>query len=300
MKSKVSLVESKDHYNGVKNSISHIKDDILDFISELSSIVIKVNLVVSTTKGYPKGVELAITPLQAVRSFIDFISPYYKKEIIIAERSAWGKTKNGFDLHGFTELAKQNSQVRLLDLKEDKIIEKTIKYPKGKLVLPFSKTMIETPFMVSVVRPKTHCDVVMTGGIKNVLVGGINGSWECRLQIHKGKFVHNIIASIADLLYPHLVIIDGTDGMEGNGPIMGRKIKSGWALASFDALAADTLAAYLMGFDIKDIGYLTMLKEKDFGLCYPDKKIEILGESPDKYISPFKPHHSFNKQKNWR
>jgi len=294
------LVKSEEHYIGVKNSLSHIKSNIIDLVSKISSLVIKINLVVSKTKGFTKGVELAITPLQAVSSFIDFISPYYNREIIIAERSAWGKTKDGFDLHGFTDLAKQNSQVRLLDLKEDRIIKKTINYPKGKLVLPFSKTLIETPFLISIVRPKTHCDVVMTGGIKNVLVGGINGSWKCRLQIHKGKFVHNIIASIADLLYPHLVIIDGTNGMEGNGPILGRKKQSGWALASFDALAADTLTAYLMGFDIKDIGYLTILKEKKLGLCYPDNKIKVLGESPGKYISPFKPHHSFNKQKKWR
>jgi uncharacterized protein (DUF362 family) len=140
----------------------------------------------------------------------------------------------------------------------------------------------------------------MTAGIKNAIVGGINGSWQCRLQIHKGKFVHNIMTSIADLIYPHFTIIDGTDGMEGNGPIMGRKIKAGWSLASFDALTADSLAAHLMGFDTNDIGYLTMLQEKDYGLCYPDKKIEILGESPENYILSFKPHHSFNMKKKWR
>jgi uncharacterized protein (DUF362 family) len=235
-----------------------------------------------------------------VISFIDFISPYYDKEIIIAERSAWGKTRKGFDLYGYSELANQNSQVRLLDLKEDESIEKVVNFPKGKLVLPFSKTLIETPFLVSIVRPKTHCDVVMTGGIKNVLVGGINGSWDCRLQIHKGKYVHNIMASIAKIVYPDMVIIDGTNGMEGNGPIIGRKIKSEWTLSSFDSLAADSLAAYLMGFDVNDIGYLALLKSKEFGFCYPNKKIEILGESPNQHISSFKPHHNFNKQKNWR
>ena len=300
MKSKISLVNSEEHYEGVKNSLHHLKEDILDSLSGISSLVIKVNLVVAKTRGYPKGVELAVTPLKAVESFIDFISPFYDKEIIIAERSAWGKTKEGFELHGFTKLAKENLQVSLLDLKEDGIVKKTIKYPEGMLVLPFSKTLLEAPFLVSIVRPKTHCSVVVTDGIKNVLVGSINGSWQCRLQIHKGKFVHNIMASIADLIYPHLVVIDGTNGMEGNGPIMGRKNWAGWSLSSFDALAADTLTAYLMGFNINDIGYLTLLKEKKFGLCYPDKKIEVRGAKPESLISPFKPPHSFKKQKNWR
>ena len=300
MESKISLVKSREHYEGITNSLIQIKEDIVNSISRLSSIVIKINLVVSKTKAYPKGVELAVTPLFAVKGFIDFISPFYDGEIIIAERSAWGKTREGFELHGFTKLAEEYSQVRLLDLKEDESIEKTIKYPEGKLVLPFSKTMMQIPFLVSIIRPKTHCSVVMTAGIKNVLVGGINGSWQCRLQIHKGKYVHNIMTSIADLIYPNLVVIDGTNGMEGNGPIMGRKIKSGWSLASLDPLAADTLAAYLMGFNFNDIGYLAQLREKEFGLPYPDKKIIILGEEPENLRSPFKPHHNFKKQIKWR
>ena len=104
LKSKISLVNSEEHYEGVKNSLHHLKEDILDSLSGISSLVIKVNLVVAKTRGYPKGVELAVTPLKAVESFIDFISPFYDKEIIIAERSAWGKTKEGFELHGFTKL----------------------------------------------------------------------------------------------------------------------------------------------------------------------------------------------------
>lgn len=74
----------------------------------------------------------------------------------------------------------------------------------------------------------------------------------------------------------------------------------GWALSSLDALAADSLAAYLMGFDINDIGYLKLLKEKDFGFLYPKDKIKILGEKPKKLLTPFKPHKNFEKQRRWQ
>ncbi|MBK5133840.1 hypothetical protein JJE00_05360 [Candidatus Bathyarchaeota archaeon] len=77
---------------------------------------------------------------------------------------------------------------------------------------------------------------------------------------------------------------------------MGNKNKAGWSLSSFDALAADTLAVHLMGFNVNDIKYLKMLKEKKVGLCFPDKKIEILGEKPKTLISAFKPHHKFRKK----
>jgi uncharacterized protein (DUF362 family) len=297
---KVSLVRSEDHYSGVQRSLEPIKGDLKNSLSDATSLAIKINLVITRTPRYSDGVELATTPLQAVKSFINFVSPFYSEEIILAESATWGKTKEGFEMYGFTELAEENPQIRLLDLKEDETIVKTVKYPEGTLTLPFSKTMLETPFLASIVPPKTHCSVVATAGIKNVLVGAINGRWKDRLKIHKGDLIHGIIASIADILYPDLVIIDGTVGMEANGPIRGTEIKSGWSLASLDALAADSLATHLMGFDADDVPYLQLLKDKSFGVFYPNDKIEILGENPKDLITPFKPHRNFKKQKKTR
>jgi uncharacterized protein (DUF362 family) len=294
---KVSLVKSKDHYVGVQRALEPIKQDITKSLSDAASLVIKINLVITRTPRYSSGVELATTPLQAVKSFIDFVSPFYSGEIIIAESATWGKTKEGFEMYGFTELAEDSPQIRLLDLKEDAKIVKTVKYAEGTLTLPFSKTMLDAPFLASIARPKTHCSVVATAGIKNVLVGAINGRWKDRLKIHKGSLIHDIIASIADILYPDLVIIDGTIGMEANGPIRGTEIKSGWALASLDALAADSLTTHLMGFDVDDVPYLKLLKDKSFGLFYPDDKIEVVGENPKDLVMPFKPHRNFKKQK---
>ena len=296
LKSKISLVKSENHFEGVQQSLEQLRTDVEKTLSEISSLVIKINLVITRTPRYSNGVELATTPFQAVKSFIDFISPFYKGEIIIAERATWGKTKEGFQMYGFAELAEENSQVSLLDLKEDEVIVKTVEYPGGKLKLPLSKTMVNAPFLVSIARPKTHCSVVASAGIKNVLVGAINGSWKERLQIHKGEFIHNIMARLADFVYPDLVIVDGTSGMEGNGPIRGTEIKAGWTLASFDALAADSLATHLMGFDVDDVTYLTMFKEKEFGLFYPNNEIEIVGDKPKDLIAPFKPHRRFKRK----
>jgi len=293
VQSKVSLIKSRDHYTGVRKCLAPIKDDIKTSLSKISSLVIKINFVDARK-------ELTTTPFQAVKSFIDFISPFYEGEIVIAEQATWGETREGFQRYGFMKLAEENSQIKLLDLGEDETIVRTIKHPEGELELRFSRTILEAPFLVSIARPKTHCTVVVTSGIKNVLVGVVNGGWNERLKIHKGKFIHNIMTSIADLTYPDLVIIDGTVGMEGDGPINGTEIKAGWVLVSFAALAADSLATHLMGFDINDVGYLNMLEEKGFGLLYPNREIEIVGENPQDLITPFKPHCTPKKQRMWR
>lgn len=110
-------------------------------------------------------------------------------------------------------MAKENSQIELLDLKEDETLLKKLKYPEGELTLPLSKTMVEAPFLVSIVRPKTHSSVGITLSIKNVLVGMIQ-KVNMRKKFHRGKYIHHNLATIAEYAFPDLAIIDGAKGMD--------------------------------------------------------------------------------------
>lgn len=300
MNKAVSLFRSTDHYEGILTSLHPFTEDLKSTLSNVSSIVIKINLVITRTKAYNKGVDLAVTPFKAVQAFIDFIAPFYKGKITIVEEAAWGDTKEGFRMYGYDRLAERTDvRIELRDYENDETIRKTIHYPEGTLELPFNKTIMEAPFIVSITRPKTHCSVVMTAGIKNVLVGAIH-KYSMRRQIHREHMIHYILASIADHIYPHFVVIDGTVGMENGGPVRGTAINSGWVLSSFDALAADSMTAYLMGIDLEDIGYLSLLKEKKMGQCYPFDDIEIIGDQPDDLAIKFKMHRNFKNLKMWR
>lgn len=292
-KAEVSLVKSSDHSEGVRNSLQLLETDLKTALAKVPSIVIKINLV-------DTRVELSTTPFEAVKSFVDFIKPFYKGKIVIAEGATWGTKIDAFEKYGYKKLAKENPQIELIDLNDDRLVEKKLRYSQGEFSLPFSRTIVDAPFLVSIVRPKTHNRVVMTAGIKNVLVGVVPG-YRNRLKIHKGKYIHQVITSIARYAFSDLVVIDGTVGMEGDGPVgKGTKKIAGWTISSFDALAADSLAAYLMGFNIDDIGYLNLLRTQDYGLLYPKDEIQILGERPEKLVNPFKPHKNFEKQRRWR
>ncbi|MBD3329615.1 DUF362 domain-containing protein [Candidatus Dojkabacteria bacterium] len=293
MKAKISLAKSPTHKEGVTKTLDGVREQLETKLSEIDELTIKINFV----KVEP---ELATTPFEAVKHFIEYIRPFYKKEIIIAEQASFGSTSNGFKKYGFTELAESDPEIRLLNLGKDKGLKKEIKYNGGSLNLSISKTMVETPFLVSITRPKTHNTVVVTLGVKNVLVGAIQGAFVQRKKIHQDMAIHEIMTTIAEFSYPDFVLLDGTEGMEGNGPTKGSPKKAGWSIASFDALAADTLAANLMGFKLDDIGYFNMLKDKGFGKTYPVDEIEITGETPQNLISPFKPHDTFEEQKNWK
>jgi len=87
--------------------------------------------------------------------------------------------------------------------------------------------------------------------------------------------------------------------MEGNGPVNGLPVKWGVGLAGIDPLEVDTLAAWMMGFNPSDIGYIYLLW-RHRGL-YPDPAaIKVVGEDPAMLRRNFKPHSSYRSQLRWR
>lgn len=291
----ISLIKSKEHYHSIQEVLMPFEENMKRALSKINRVVIKINLVVTQTPRRPNGVNIAVTPVEAVRSFIDFISPFYRNKIIIVEQSCWGNTKVGLSMYGYEELASRYNNVELLDMADDDVVRKRVDYSKEELTLPFNKTMIEAPFLVSIARPKVHCNTAMTAGIKNVAIGAVEG-YKNRKGLHTKKDLHEVIAKIAEIILPHLVIIDGVAGMEESGPIQGKEIKPGWTIASFDALAADSLTAYLMDFEIKGIPYLYMIQNLGLGKLYTKDEIEVIGEKPDELVTHFKPYRKFAKE----
>ena len=107
------------------------------------------------------------------------------------------------------------------------------------------------------------------------------------------------IYRLAPYVYPHLAVIDGYIGMEGNGPISGKPVDLRCAVASVDFLAADTVAAALMGVNIDDVGYLHYCRLKGLGEGDLDK-IQIVGEDLAACRRPFRMPGDVGEQRKWR
>ena len=293
--SKVSLAKHTDSYQGTLKVLVPLKKDLEEKIKDLEKIVIKINFV--TTKK-----KLATTPVESVRAFVDFIESFYSGEIIIAEEASIGNTKQGFQDHGFVKLANEKKQVSLFNSADDAVKTIQINYPHGSMTLPLAKIYTDSRFVVSMCRAKTHDTVVVTLSLKNLLVGAIQGGLGERGKIHQGMDINWILKEIAKFTYPNLSIIDATVGMEGDGPSNGTPINSNWLLTSLDPLAADSIATYLMGFDINDVGYLNLIKELNLGKLYPqdESEIKIIGQNLDSLRKNFKPHDSYERQRLWK
>jgi uncharacterized protein (DUF362 family) len=119
-------------------------------------------------------------------------------------------------------------------------------------------------------------------------------------KMHQGYPVHNLnLYLLASACPPHLSVIDGYVAMEGNGPTDGDPIDWRIAIASQDPVAADCLAARLMGFDVSDIGYLWYCYRKGLGVG-ESSQMEILGADPQNCYRRFQPPPTYQAQRNWR
>ena len=134
---------------------------------------------------------------------------------------------------------------------------------------------------------------------KAVYLGHSSGSDKQRM--HQGLPLLNLnLFALAPLLHPHLSIIDGWEGMEGDGPTHGEAV--GWriAVASADFLAADALMAELMGFPIEEVGYLHYCRQAGLGAGKLEE-MDIVGNvEPEAVRRAFRPSPTYRIQKRWQ
>jgi uncharacterized protein (DUF362 family) len=122
-----------------------------------------------------------------------------------------------------------------------------------------------------------------------------------KVSMHQGYPAMNLnLALLAPWVYPHLAVIDGFQAMEGAGPVGGEPVDWRVALAGVDALAVDSLTAWLMGFDPAQIGYLNYCRRLDLGVGELER-IDVLGDvDAGATRRQFRPHPTFEQQRDWQ
>lgn len=291
----IALVFGNDRDDNIKKALNLIKTDIQERIEKLDpqvqAILIKPNFVVINN-------QLAATHVKGVIALLDFLTKELKwpGRIIIGEGTGVGETFDGFKNYDYLDLPSKYADLELKDLNYDETVQIEIfDQFLNPMKITLSKTVVTSPFRIAIGPPKTHDTMVMTASIKNMAVGAIlkKDKW----NFHQGPKATNLsLAKINQYTQPHLAIIDVFEAMEGNGPADGDKVVMKLALASTDALAADTATCFLMGIDVGNVGYLTHLGGSTYNLA----KYKIKGGRLEKYKRKFKLHETIEEQLQWR
>ncbi len=160
-----------------------------------------------------------------------------------------------------------------------------------ELYLP--KTVLGADFVVSMPKLKTHHWAGVTLSLKNmfgIVPGGCYG-WPKNVLHWAG--IDNSILDINAAVRPDFAIVDGINGMEGNGPIQGTPKRANVLVFGNDPVAVDATCCRIMGLLPEKVKYLagagTLLGHVNA------EKIEQLGESIASVRTPFAVLKEFHK-----
>jgi uncharacterized protein (DUF362 family) len=285
---RVSLIKGDDRRQIARKSLELISGDIKRGLA-FRQPVIKPNFVSPT-------IQLASSHIDQIRGILDFISTVYRGTIIIA---GCDEMHDAFVNFGYMRLLEEY-HAEFVDLNQCACKTYSIVRPDNKAVPVRVSCLLmdKENFIISAAKMKTHDCVVVTLSIKNMAVGCILE--KDKSSIHQGIKQMNLnIVELAGQVWPDLAVIDGFEGMEGDGPSQGDPVYLGLGMASIDALAADRVACEIMGVNFDDVGYLHYCAEQCMGET-DMSRIEVLGSCMKDCVRPFRLHRTVKEQYAWK
>jgi len=272
-------------------------------------VVLKPNMV-STE------VPACATHVDTLEGILEFLKSIGKLEnVIIAESAANAPTFEGFSNYGYFSLTKKYP-VKMVDLDSEgsEILYVFDEKDFRPHPVRFSSIILSPDsYVVSVARMKTHNLAVATLSLKNIVFGAPVKDIGFRLTANSkpgtrsdkstlhgsgARGINYNLYSLASRVRPDLAVIDGFEGMEGNGPRLGTPVDHRVCVASTNWFAADRVGIELMGIDFAKVGYLNYCAQTGLGVADLNR-IEIIGESIKDHIKPYKLHENIEQQLVW-
>lgn len=151
-----------------------------------------------------------------------------------------------------------------------------------ELYLP--NTALACDLLVSLPKMKTHHWTGATLGMKNLfgLVPGSIYGWPKNVLHWAG--IDECVADLHTLFPRQFCIVDGIEGMEGNGPILGTRNFPGVIVAGAHPPSVDATCCRIMQINPAKIRYLQLAAKRPGGTF---TSVEQIGESVESVKTPF-------------
>jgi uncharacterized protein (DUF362 family) len=186
--------------------------------------------------------------------------------------------------------------VRFVDLNHDEPVKTTnLGRLTGLEYLYLARTVVEADVFISLPKLKTHHWAGATLSLKNLFgtLPGICYGWP-KNELH-WRGIPNSIVDIALSHTPHLAIVDGIIGMEGDGPLHGTAKPCGALVMGVDLVAVDATCCRLMMMAPERLQTLVLGALKRLGRL-KEADIQQLGEPIAALATPFEPPPQIDRQ----
>ena len=229
-------------------------------------VLLKPNLVESRS-----GVSHINTHPMVVRAAVEAFLHHGAAEVLVAEGA--GHRRDSLlvlEESGLADVLYED-KIPFIDLNSSPVIKaKNLggRSKLGDLFLP--EELLSADIVVSLAKMKTHHWAGVTLSMKNMfgVMPGIVYGWP-KNRLHWAGITESIL-DINATIKPHVAIVDGIIGMQGDGPIMGTPVQSNVLVLGRNFPAVDSTCARIMGIDPNKIpslkgssGWLGATREKN-------------------------------------
>jgi uncharacterized protein (DUF362 family) len=300
----VGIQQGNDRRKNVYNSLKIIDRELRMKMQGKKYVVIKPNFVNTVN-------QLAASHVDCMRGILDYLGDSFKGPIVIAESSA-GDTRQGYENFKYSALTSEyrKHQLKLIDLNDEAKFERVAILDADLHIVPCriaARLVDPEAFVISAAMLKTHNTVIASLGIKNMALGAplhqANGEttrWNEKRKYHVGlRQTHYNMMVTTQRLNWGLSLIDGYEGMEGNGPNSGTPVPSRIALASTDYVAADRIAAETMGINPEWLGYVKYCGGIGLGQ-FDAAKIDVIGAKVEEVKKSYRMHPDIDRELMWQ
>lgn len=286
-KKKVAVVRYETPLESLKRAVDLCSG--LDHLPAGAKVFIKPNIVYWTRRvTFPKwGV---ITTSRMVEDVVILLKERGVDEITIGEGmiSLFKDKKtlaHAFESLGYNRLNKRYG-VKAINVFEREF--RKVDLGNGD-VLKFNADILGSDFVVDMPVLKTHCQTVVSLGLKN-LKGMID--IDSRKKCHSADSKKNLnywVAKLGDPMPPMLTILDGIYTIERGPGVDGKARRSNLIVASPDVLSADMVGAKVLGYEPSEVLHLIQAAEnRKRAVDLSD--IEVVGEETQAAAS----HHRYD------
>jgi uncharacterized protein (DUF362 family) len=302
-RSAVSLVRGENRRKNITDALIAIDDQIRPVLKTKKYVILKPNCV--------SQVPLGTTNAEALMGILDYLAPRYKGPIMICESS--GNTMGNFEALGYPKIVEQhkNQHVTLVDLNAEAKYQVVMAFDYHAHVIPIrlaARLLDPDAYIICCAVMKTHNAQVATLTLKNMVLGAplsappkVTPRWSDKRKMHVGMRMMQVNMMLAaQKLRPcwGAGVIDGYEGMEGNGPHQGTPVPHRIAIASTDYLAADRVGVEAMGIDASWVGSLVYSYQVGLGQ-YDMDKIDIRGERIADVRRVYRLHPDVDREREW-
>lgn len=262
-KAKVAILES-----GVDGDLSEVIKEALKLVDWKREIKTGDTVVIKPNMGHPIYEPGVITSPQVLYHLITSIRDRASEVIVGESDGIRYSCDEAFKNTGIGDAA-LNAGARIVNFSKEPLVKVELENSLFLKEIKLPKILIESDSFVTAPVIKTHEVTTLTCSLKN--------QFGCIPDRHRILLHHHLDEVIVDLnmlLRPKLSVIDGTIGMEGNGPIHGPKVNLNLVLAANNIVAADATVCRLMGFDPSQIRHLKLAVQRGLGTI-EEEEIEI-------------------------